>query len=324
MKLPAFRPDPYIVGILSAVAAASLLPVHGWAVEPFKLFTKVAVAGLFFLYGARLSREAVIAGLSNWRLHAVALSVTFIVFPLIGVSLSGVMDRLLASPLLLVGVLYLCCLPSTIQSSVALVSTARGDIAAAVCTASASNLIGVLASPLLIAAILHARGAGVSLEAVESIVLQLLVPFILGQAMRRWVGGWTERNKMVLSFFDRGTIVLLVYSAFSAAVVAGVWRQVSIPDFAVVGVFCLMLLSTALFSLRKVARLLDFPIKDEIVLTFCASQKGIAAGVPMAALIFPPAEVGLILLPMLIYHQFQLIGCAILAQRYARRPDLET
>lgn len=320
MKLRDLRPDPYILGILAAVAAAALLPVHGAAVAPFKLFTQVAVALLFFLYGARLSREAVVAGVGNWRLHVTALTVTFVAFPLVGVASSGLLDRLLASPLMLMGVLYLCCLPSTIQSSVALVSSARGDVAAAVCTASASNLVGVFASPLLVGLILQAQGAGVSIDAVRSIVLQLLVPFVAGQAMRRWIGPWTERHKRILGLYDRGTILLIVYGAFSAAVVAGVWRQVSLPDFAVVAAFCLVLLNLALIGLRKGARALGFPVKDEIVLTFCASQKGIAAGVPMAALIFPPAEAGLILLPVLIYHQFQLIGCAILAQRYAQRP----
>jgi solute carrier family 10 (sodium/bile acid cotransporter), member 7 len=252
-------------------------------------------------------------------LHALALTVTFVVFPLVGIAVSGLLDRLLASSLMLVGALYLCCLPSTIQSSVALVSSARGDVAAAVCTASASNLVGVFASPLLVGLILHAKGAGVSIEAVQSIVLQLLVPFVLGQLVRRWIGPWTERNRAVLAFFDRGTIVLLVYSAFSAAVVAGVWRQVSGADFAVIGAFDLALLCAALFGLSTLARRLGFQVRHEIVLTFCASQKGIAAGVPMAALIFPPAAAGMILLPVLIYHQFQLVGCALMARRYARR-----
>jgi len=320
MNLRRIRPDPYILAILGAVLLAALLPISGGAADGFKHFTRLCIAALFFIYGARLSREAVLAGMSQWRLHLTALCVTFIAFPLIGMLAAGALGGLLGSAVLVTGLVYLGCTPSTIQSSVALVSTARGDVAAAVCTASASNLVGVFATPLLVAAILHAQGAAISTEVIGAVVLQLLLPFALGQLVHAWLGKLVERHRTPLSYFDRGTIVLLVYGAFSAAVIEGVWGKVGWTDLVVVAAYALVLFNTALFGLRLLARRMGFAVQHEIVLAFCASQKGIAAAVPMAALIFPPAEAGIILIPVLIYHQVQLIGCAIQARRYADRP----
>lgn len=277
------------------------------------------VALLFFLYGARLSREAVIAGLTRWRLHLLALTTTFIAFPLVGLALGPIIGFLFPTALIAAGVIYLCCLPSTIQSSVTFVAAARGDVAAAVCSASASNIVGVFLTPLLVGLMLHARNGEASVQAMEAIVVQLLLPFIAGQLMRRWLGPWTVRNSRALGLFDKGVILLIVYGAFSAAVVAGVWRQVSLSELAVLALFCAVLLGLALAALRAASRALRFPPAEEIVAIVCGSQKGLAAGVPMASLLFAPAEVGLILLPVMIYHQLQLIACAFLAQAYARR-----
>lgn len=321
LKLTAFKPDPYVVGILSAVAVAAVLPVHGALVQPFSLFTKVVIGLLFFLYGARLSREAVLAGVLHWRLHLLVLSITFVLFPLVGVGAGWALAGVFASPLILAGVLYLCTLPSTIQSSVAFVATARGAVATAVCTASASNLLGVVVTPLLVGVIMRTQGVHVPLSAIQAIVIQVLVPFIAGQLLHPWLGAWTARQKKVLSYFDRGSIILLVYGAFSAAVVAGVWKQVSWRDLLIVVAFDLALLALVLLGVTRAAKRLGFKIEDEIVIAFCGSQKGLATGVPLANLLFPAAQVGLILVPVMIYHQFQLIACAMLAQRYARRPD---
>jgi sodium/bile acid cotransporter 7 len=320
-RLSALRPDPYVVGILAAVAVAAVLPVHGALVAPFGLFTKVVIGILFVLYGARLSREAVVAGILHWRLHALALTVTFVFFPLVAVISGHMLDGVFASPLILTGLLYMCCLPSTIQSSVAFVASARGNVAAAVCTASMSNLIGVIVSPLLVAALLSTQGAHVSLGAVQGVVVQILLPFIAGQLLYPQLGGWAARNRTLLSYFDRGSIMLLVYGAFSAAVVGGVWKQVGWSDLGLAAVFDATLLAVVLYTLARVARALGFVVADEVVVLFCGSQKGITVGVSMASLIFPAPQVGLILVPLMIYHQFQLIACAALAQRYARRPQ---
>lgn len=317
-----FRPDPYIVGILAAVALAVVLPVRGAFVEPYALLTKIAVALLFFLYGARLPREVVFAGLIRWRLHFLVFAITFGLYPLFGIA-AALAPVWLLPPALAAGFIYLCCMPSTIQSSVALVATARGDVAAAVCSASASNLIGVVLSPVLVGLFLHAQGGGVSLHAIEGIVLQLLLPFALGQIAHPWLGPWTQKYKGWLTPYDRGTILMIVYGAFSAAVVQGVWRSITPLQFVVLFVLCALLLAVVMTLAIRASRAAGFPVEDEIVVAICGTQKGLAAGVPMAALLFPAATVGLMVLPLMIYHQLQLMTCAVLAGRYARRgPDV--
>jgi sodium/bile acid cotransporter 7 len=181
-------------------------------------------------------------------------------------------------------------------------------------------LFGVFLTPLLVGLMLRAQGVHVPLSAVEGIILQVLAPFAVGQLVYPWVGGWAGRHKFVLSLFDRGVIVLMVYGAFSAAVVAGVWRQITWRDLILTAAICAVLLAIILLALIRLARLFGFTVEDETVVAFCGSQKGLTIGVALAGLLFPASEAALIVMPVLIYHQFQLISCAALAQRYARRP----
>lgn len=318
-----FRPDPYIVGIIAAVALAIVLPVHGAGAATFSTVSKLAVGLLFFLYGARLAPDVVIAGLIRWRLHLLVLSITFVLFPLIGLGLPLLPSAILA-PGLVAGMTYLTCLPSTMQSSVALVGAARGDVAAALCSASASNTLGVVVTPVLAALLLHAQGISISGQAIRDILIQLLAPFIVGQLVHRWLGPPLARFKQPLSWYDRFTILLIVYGAFSTAMVQGVWRQVAPLQFVALVLLCAALLAIILVVCRQAARLLGFRVEGEIVIVICGSQKGLAAGVAMASLIFKSAELGLVLLPVMVYHQLQLMTCAVLAGRYGRRNAAET
>ena len=316
-----FRVDPYLVLILGMVVLATLLPVRGAAADAFGLATRLAIALLFFFHGAKLSREAVLAGLTHWRLHLSVLAATFALFPLIGWAARFLPAWILPGPLA-AGVLFLCCLPSTVQSSIAFVGIARGNVAAAVVAASASNLLGIFITPVLITLLMHTGGAGgFSMSQVEGIVLQLLAPFIAGQIVRQWIGAWVERHRQRLGQYDRGTILMVVYGAFSAAVVEGIWRQVSPLQIALLGAVSCALLALMLGATAFGARALGFSKQDEITIVMCGSKKSLASGAPMAGILFPAASVGLILLPLMIFHQIQLMACAALAQRYAERPE---
>jgi sodium/bile acid cotransporter 7 len=319
LKLP--KPDPYIVGILCSVALAVLLPVHGSWVATYSLITKLAVALLFFLYGVRLPREVVFAGLIRWRLHLLVFSITFGLYPLISLIFPHLPGWLLA-PSLAPGMVYLCCMPSTIQSNVALVSSAKGDVAAAVCSASASSMLGVVLSPVLVGLLMRTQGIGISVNAIEGIFLQLLLPFAVGQVVHPWLGKYTERYKKLLTPYDRLTIFMIVYGAFSAAMVGGVWKQVTLVQLLLMACLCAALLAVVMNIGVRLARAFGFPVTDEIVVAFCGTQKGMAAGVPMASLLFPAAQVGIMVLPLMIFHQFQLITCAVVASRYAKRAEI--
>ena len=314
------RPDPYIVAILLMVVLASLFPVSGQGAVWFGWLTKAAIALLFFLHGARLPREQVVAGLVHWRLHLTVLAFTFVLFPVLGLGLIQLPAWLLPAPLA-AGVLYLCLLPSTVQSSIAFTSQARGNVAAAVVAASASNLIGVILTPLLVGLFLHTTTGGISLKAVQDVAVQILLPFASGQLARPVVAGWVTRNARLVSYTDRGSILLVVYGAFSAAVVGGLWKQVSALELTVLLAICVILLAGVLTATLLAARALKFSKEDEIVVVFCGSKKGLATGVPMASILFPAATVGFIVLPVMLFHQLQLMACAVIAQRYGARAD---
>ena len=318
--LTRFRIDPYILGLVGMVLVAAVLPARGEAAVGLGWVTKVAIALLFFLHGAKLSREAVIAGFGHWRLHALVLASTFVLFPMLGLVASRIPPSVLPTAMS-AGLLFLCCLPSTVQSSIAFTSIARGNVAAAVCAASASNLIGIAATPLLVALLMQTQGSGFSFHELEAVVLQLLAPFIAGQIARRWIGAWVDRNRQLLGFVDRGSILLMVYAAFSEATVKQVWLQVTWAQGGVLLVVCGALLAVVLTATAFTARALGFSKGDEITIVMCGSKKSLASGVPMASILFPAATVGVVVLPLMLFHQIQLMACAYIAQRYAARPN---
>lgn len=322
MARPRLLPDNFTLALIATVTVASLLPCEGTTAVIFGWITNLGIALLFFLHGAKLSRQAIIAGATHWRLHLLVFACTFILFPILGMALKPLLSPLV-TPDLYLGMLYLCALPATVQSSIAFTSLARGNIPAAICSASASSLMGVFLTPLLVQLLIGAHGdTGMStLDAIGKITLQLLVPFIAGQLLRPWIGAWVERNKPVLKYVDQGSILLVVYTAFSAAVIQGLWHQIPLPALAGLVVACCVLLALALLATNLLGRYLGFSLEDRITIVFCGSKKSLATGVPMASVLFASSTVGVILLPLMLFHQIQLMVCAVLAQRYAQRQD---
>ncbi|HEV7632398.1 MAG TPA: bile acid:sodium symporter family protein [Steroidobacteraceae bacterium] len=313
-------PDPFLAVLLLTILLATLFPVSGDAAGQLSFVATAAIVVLFFLHGIRLPREHMVAALGHWRLHLTILATTFVVFPLLGLALVSAFPNLLPRPLW-VGMLFLCALPSTVQSSIAFTSMARGNVAGTVASAAASNLLGIALTPVLIGLLAHAQteSGSVSFAGVWKIVLQLLLPFALGHLLRPWLGHWAARQRSLLSYIDRGTIVLAVYSAFSAAVIAGIWQQVPIPRLLILAALCAGMLTAILLITRGAARLLGFSPEDEISLVFCGSQKSLVSGVPMARVLFAGPAMGAAILPVMIFHQMQLMTCAWLARRYAAR-----
>jgi sodium/bile acid cotransporter 7 len=301
------------------VVLATFAPARGEAAPIADWATKIAIGLVFFLHGARLSREAVIGGLTHWRLHLIVLASTFALFPLLCLGLAALPPQV-TPPALAGGLVFLGCLPSTIQSSIGFTVIARGNVAAAVAAASASNLLGILITPILVGLIFHQQSV-ISAHSAWAIVLQLLAPFLAGQGLRRWIGGFVARHAVLLQRIDRGSILLVVYTAFSGAVVEGVWSKIDALDLARLLALCSLLLTAVLFATWLCARSFGFSKEDEIAIVFCGSKKSLASGVPMAGVLFPAATAGLALLPLMLFHQIQLMACAVIAQRYANRAD---
>jgi sodium/bile acid cotransporter 7 len=320
-RLPIFRPDPFIAALLVAAALGFLAPARGIAATVVDLLKTAAITLLFFLQGVRLQRSAVLAGMTHWRLQLLTLGCTFVLFPLVGVALHSVFPHLLEDSLWL-GVFYLCALPSTVQSSIAFTSIARGNVPAAICAATVSNLLGIVLTPLLVALLLNMRANSSPLSQIGAITEQLLLPFILGQAASRWLRPWASRHPILLTLTDRGSIVLVVYAAFSAAVIAGTWTRVHWSDVLKLLLLSAGMLTFVLAATRVASRFARFSTEDEIATVFCGSKKSLATGVPMANVLFSGAVAGLVILPVMIFHQLQLMVCAYLARRYATRPEL--
>ncbi len=312
-------PDPYVVAILLMVALASVVPARGAMADGLGVVTKLAIGLLFFLHGAKLSREAVVGGMTHWRLHLLVIASTFVLFPLLGLAARRLPGFVLSDSLS-AGVLFLCCLPSTVQSSIAFTSVARGNVAASICAASASNLLGIVVTPLLGGLLLGTHGGGNPLGAIGAVAVQLFLPFAAGQIARPAVRGWMGRHGKLVSYVDRGSILLVVYGAFSAAVTGGLWTKVSgVQVLALAGV-CAVLLAIVLAATLFASRALGFSKADEIAIVFCGSKKSLASGVPMASILFPAPMVGILVLPLMIFHQLQLMACALIAQHWAARP----
>lgn len=318
-------PDTFTLLLVGTVLIATFLPAQGEAAGVVRLLTKAMIAALFFIYGTRLSREAIVGGIRNWRLHLLVLCITFGLFPLVGLAFTTGLGAHL-DPVLATGLMFLAVLPSTVQSSIAFTSIAGGNVAAAICSASLSNLVGVFATPALVALLLHLQG-GVSFGAIVDIVLQILLPFLLGHALRQRTGGFVTRHRKIFAPLDRGSILLVVYSAFSDAVVHGIWRRLTAGDLLWLCLLDVVFLAVIMVATALLSRLFRFDQADEIAIVFCGSKKSLASGVPMASVLLPAASVGIAILPLMIFHQIQLIVCAVIARLFAERrgghPDEE-
>jgi sodium/bile acid cotransporter 7 len=309
--------EPLVLALAGTVLLASLLPARGDFVPIIDGIADAGIALLFFLHGAKLSREAIRDGARNWKLHIATLGTTFALFPVLGLGLTALPLGL--GPLS-AGLLFLTLLPSTVQSSIAFTAVARGNVATAVCSASFSNFLGIFLTPLLVTLLMPhttGHGGGIPWAAAQSIVTQLLLPFFAGHLLRPLIGTFVGRHKRLLSYVDRGSILLVVYTAFGAAVTEGLWHRISPAALIFVMVLCCMLLALVLPATKAMGSLLGLSREDVIVLQFCGSKKSLASGVPMAGVLFPAAQVGLVILPLMVFHQIQLIVCAILARRYA-------
>jgi solute carrier family 10 (sodium/bile acid cotransporter), member 7 len=296
--------DTFLLALLAVVTLAALFPATGTAADVLDVATKVAIALLFLLYGVRLSPTEALHGLKHWRLHLLVLAATFVVFPILGLAARVLVPSVL-TPGLYTGVLFLCLVPSTVQSSIV--------------SASLSNILGVALTPLLVVLLMHTTGAPrIGGSAVLDIVLQLLLPFVAGQLLRPWLAGWVHRHAFVTKAFDRGSILLVVYTAFSMSVAENIWSSVSPWRVVAVAGVCTALLAIMLGFTVGVSRLARLNRADAAVVLFCGSKKSLASGLPMALVFFGTGAVGLIMLPLMLFHQIQLFVCAIIASRMSR------
>jgi sodium/bile acid cotransporter 7 len=315
--------DWFLVSMVAAVALATVMPQWGRSDGVLHLgqVTDVGVFLLFFLHGMGLSTDSLKTGASRWKLHLLVQSCTYVLFPVWWALLAGLLGRWVPRDLLM-GFFYLAVLPSTVSSSVAMTALARGHVAAAVLNATLSTLLGVFLTPLLVSLVMSGQG-GHELDVGHTmlkVAQMLLLPFVVGHLLRPVLLGWFQRIKPVTTVFDRGVIVLLVWSAFSDSVADGLWTRHGPALLAQAMLGVTLFLLPMLWASRRMARAMGLPVEDEIVAVFCGSKKTLASGMPMAKLLFGgQAAMGVLILPIMLYHQLQLFVCAVMARRYAAR-----
>ncbi len=314
------KADRFTTGIIISVILGIVLPCSGGCAEAFDILTNAAIVLLFYLYGVKLSRESVIAGLLNWRLQSMVLLFTFAFFPIVVPLLQPIFEPLMGASLY-AGLVYVACLPSTVQSSIAFTSVAGGNVPAAVCSASVSSLLGVFLTPMLVGLLFShggASGADIGIDTILKICYQILLPFLLGQLSRKWLKNWVAGHKQLISWNDQTTIWLVIYTSFSGATVNGYWSQLSILQLTAIIFACSAILALTFIATYFSSRALGFSREDRITIVFCGSKKSLAVGAPMMMAIFGALDNNL-LLPLMVFHQVQLMACAQLARIWHRK-----
>ncbi|WP_336248645.1 bile acid:sodium symporter family protein [Stomatohabitans albus] len=317
--------DPLSIGVLLMMVLGLIVPTTP-AVRAFLNEAQdYAIMLLFLLYGARLPTNEVIDGLKNWKLQGSIFLTTFAIFPLISLVLAPLLQPIL-TPLLVAGVVYICVLPSTIQSSVALTGAARGNVAGAICAATVSNVGGMFITPFLATILIGGDGtgvgAGVTVDGFINIFKILLAPFIVGQLARPWVGAYVQSKANITKQVDRSVIWLNVFAAVAMATADGVWHDVDASQLIIMGVVCVGLLATVLTITWTGGKLIGMNYGDRVALLMCGSKKSLSSGLPIAAAIFPASILGLMSVPLIVYHQIQLVVCALIAGKLAQaHPD---
>ena len=319
-----FLPDRYVSLLILSAVLGFLLPELGASDGPLHLglVTKLGISLVFFLHGANLAPESLAAGVKNWKVHVLIQATTFALFPILGGILFVALDGVMSDSLRL-GFFFLAALPSTISSSVAMTAIAKGNVPVAVFNATLSGLLGLVLTPAMVSLVTATGVMQFSLlDAMGNIALMLLAPFAIGQLVRPLIKQAVIKHKSILSLLDRGVILLIVFTSFATSTAGGIWTRFSVGEIVATVALVLVLLAIAFAMTVWLSRRLKLPLEDEAAAVFCGSTKSLANGAPIAQILFAGSPLlGVILLPLMLYHQLQLVGCAILAQRYSKQID---
>jgi sodium/bile acid cotransporter 7 len=319
--------DFFMTAMILVIAFAALFPQIGAKGGPIHagLLSQFGIAAIFFLNGAQLSLKAMRDGLLSWKAHLLIQSATYILFPLLGLVIYALISAFYPAPgarILGLGVFYLCAAPSTISSSVAMTSQAKGHVTVAVFNASLSSLIGIFITPFLVSFTLKTSGQTIDFWPILIDLLCLIVaPMVAGQIMRPLIGAWLKSRKNFVHFTDRAVILFIIYASFCDSFLSQAFRHTQIWDFVIIFVIDGFLLLMGIMGLQALSLMMKFSFQDRVAVTFCGTTKSMASGVTMAGLIFAGTGLatGSILLPLMIYHPLQLSVFSILAQKWSKR-----
>ncbi len=311
-----------MLAILVAIVVAYFFPQWGIATSPIPLDTisAVGIALIFFLYGLKLSPQKLKAGLGNYKLHLLVQACTFLVFPLV-VLLFRPLIQNAEHELLWLSFFFLAALPSTVSSSVVMVSIAKGNIPAAIFNASISGIIGIVITPLWMGLFIDDMQTDFDFtEIYMNLVLQILAPVILGLLLQRFWGGFIQKHTKKLTLFDKSIILLIIYKSFATSFNDGIFSGVSLFDLAILVVGVLFLFVLVYMLTGRIATALGFSIEDRITAQFCGTKKSLVHGTVFSKIIFGGMPgLGLVLLPLMLFHASQIMIISAIASRFANR-----
>jgi solute carrier family 10 (sodium/bile acid cotransporter), member 7 len=311
----------FFFALILMVVLAFLFPHVGEddGVLPLGEITDIGVFLIFFFYGVKLSPAQLRTGLSNYKLHLVIQSSTFVIFPLLILGIHSFSGA--GNSYMWLGVFYLAALPSTVSSSVVMVSIAGGNLPAAIFNASVSSLIGILITPLWMGLFLDIAETGTDLTStVIKLSLQILLPVILGFLFHKRLGGFVANNQKKLKNFDQAIILLIVFTAFSESFAKKMFAGNSLADFIWIGLAMAGLFVLIMTIMWVISKWLGFVQADTITVLFCGSKKSLVQGAVMGKVLFPdPLIFGIVLLPLMMYHSLQLLMGSAIAERFAAK-----
>lgn len=321
IKLQKFIPDVFVIGIVAMIILAYFFPGILVYTKPINLgiIINYGMAFIFFFYGLKLKPQEIKLGIKNWKMHLSIQLITFLVFPILVLLIYPILKGT-QHEMLWLSLFFLAALPSTVSSSVVMVSIARGNIVGAVFNASLSGLLGIVLTPLWMSFFLISKDSNFEFSAVlQKLVLQILLPVILGIFLRPLLGRFMDEYRSQMAWFDKSIILLIVYESFSHSFIDGIFKNMSWSILFILGLVVILLFFTVLYLSSKISKYLNFSFKDEITTQFCGTKKSLVHGTVMSNVLFTSSISGVMILPIMIYHAFQLVFIGFLAEKYAEK-----
>ncbi len=319
--------DWFIVGLLSMITAAYFFPGIGDknSLIPIENITNIGISVIFFFYGLKLSPQEMQKGLKNYKLHMLVQLGTFLFFPLVAICIKPFF-RTESTQTIWLAIFFMATLPSTVSSSVVMVSLAKGNVAGAIFNASISGLIGIVITPIWMSLFFNTSGNHMQLgPTIINLIIHILLPVVFGLILHKKLGSFAQKNKRLLALFDKTIILLIVYNSFSSSFVNGIFNNYEVQTLAITALLIISFFGIIYVVLWLLASWLHFSIEDKITAVFCGSKKSLVHGTVMANVLFTGMKTqGIFIVPIMIYHSFQLIIISFMAQRFAKRDEIKT
>jgi sodium/bile acid cotransporter 7 len=314
------KTDLFFLAILAVIVLAYLFPFWGSSQSPIPLnvMGNVGVSLIFFFYGLKLSPHKIRTGLKNWKLHLLVQLATFLLFPItVLLALPFVADG--SSNMYWLSFLFLAAIPSTVSSSVVMVSVAKGNVPAAIFNASISGLIGIVMTPLWMGLFLQGSATEFDLGPVYvKLLSQILLPAILGLVLQKYLGGFAGKYSRVLSYFDKAVILLIVFKSFADSFYENLFAGIQFFELMLMSAATLLLFFVVYFCIGWWAQQLGFNREDRITALFCGTKKSLVHGTVFSKILFSASfPIAVILLPLMLFHAFQLLLISIFATKFA-------